>query len=89
MANTIVRSCILGNLMFWLFFQTKNQTQNTLSKDRWTILKKSNDLIKLTEIAGGKLSKKKGKRVDSGCDELSDEDSDSQSVWDLWRGRAL
>ena len=51
--------------------------------DRWTILKISNDLTQLTDIGGGNLSKKKGKRLDSGCDELSDEESDSQSLWDL------
>ena len=54
-----------------------------LSRDRWTILKISNDLTQLTDIhGGGNLSKKKGKRLDSGCDELSDEESDSQSLWD-------
>ena len=35
------------------------------------------------DIGGENLSKKKGKRLDSGCDELSDEESDSQCVWDL------
>ena len=35
------------------------------------------------DIGGGNLSKKKGKRLDSGCDELSDGESDSQSLWDL------
>ena len=65
-----------------IVFKTRPNT-NTLSKDRWTILKISNDLTELTDIGGGNLSKKKGKRLDSGCDELSDEESDSQSVWDL------
>ena len=46
-------------------------------------MKISNDLTELTNIAGGNLSKKKGKRLDSGCDELDDEESDSQSLWDL------
>ena len=67
--------------MFWLFFQTKNK-KNTISKVRWAILKISNDLTELTDNGGGNLIKKKGKRLDSGCDE----ESDSQSAWDLWRG---
>ena len=66
-----------------IVFSNKEPDQNTLSKDRWTILKISNDLTELTDIRGGNLSKKKVKRVNSGCDEFSDDESDSQSVWDL------
>ena len=43
-------------------------------------------MAELSNDGGGNMSKKKGKRVDSGCDEFSDDESDSQSVWDLWRG---
>ena len=46
-------------------------------------MKISNDLTELTDFGGGNLSKKKEKRLDSGCDELSEEESDSQSAWDL------
>ena len=66
-----------------IVFSNKEPDQNTLSRDRWTILKISNDLTELTDIGGGNLSDKKGKRVDSGCDEFSDDESDSHSVWDL------
>ena len=66
-----------------IVFSSKEPNLNTFSKDRWTILKISNDLTELTDIGGGNLSKKKGKRLDSGCDELDDEESDSQSLWDL------
>ena len=62
-----------------IVFSNKEPNTNTLSKDRWAILKISNDLTELTDIEGGNLSKKKGNRLDSGCDE----ESDSQSVWDL------
>ena len=46
-------------------------------------MKISNYLTELPHIAGGNLSKKKGKSVDSGCDEFSNDENDSQSVWDL------
>jgi len=70
-----------------MVFSNSEPEKYKLSKDRWTILKISNDLTQLTDIGGGNLSKKKGKgkgkRLDSGCDELSDEECDSQSLWDL------
>ena len=66
-----------------MVFSNREPDQNKLSKDRWIIFKMSKDLSELTNIEGRKLSKKKGKRLDSGCDELSDEESDSQSLWDL------
>ena len=58
----------------WIVFSTIEPNKNTLSKDTWTILKISNDLTELTDIAGGNLTKKKGKRVDSGCDEFSNDE---------------
>ena len=61
------------NLMFLLHFSNKEPNTNTLSKDRWTVLKISKDLTELTDIGGGNLSKKKGKRLDSGCDEFSND----------------
>ena len=36
-------------------------------------MKISNDLTELADIAGGSLSKKKGKSVDSVCEEFSDD----------------
>ena len=51
----------------------KEPNQNTLSKDRWTILKISNDLAELADIAGGSLSRKKGKSVDSVDEEFSND----------------
>ena len=42
-----------------IVFSNKEPNQNTLSKDRWTILKISNDLTELTDIAGRKLEKGK------------------------------
>ena len=66
-----------------MVFSNREPDKNKLSMDRLTILKISNDLTQLTNIGGGNLSKKKGKRLDSGCDELGDEESDSQSLLDL------
>ena len=67
-----------------MVFSNSEPEKYKLSKDRWTILKISNDLTQLTDIhGGGNLSKKKGKRLDSGCDEFSDGESDSQSLCDL------
>merc|ERR1711954_152827 len=67
-----------------MVFSNREPEKYKLSMDRWVILKISKDLTQLTDIhGGGNLSKKKGKRLDSGCDELSDEESDSQSLWDL------
>ena len=51
----------------------KEPNQNTLSRDRWTILKISNDLTELADIAGGSLSKKKGKSVDSAREEFNND----------------
>ena len=56
-----------------IVFSNKEPNQNTLSKDRWTVLKISNDLTELTDIAGESLSKKKGKSVDSTCEEFSND----------------
>ena len=61
-----------------MVFSNRQPEKNKLSMDRWIIFKISEDLSELTNIEGRKLSKKKGKRLDSGCDELSDEESDSQ-----------
>ena len=66
-----------------IVFSNKEPNTNTLSKDRWTILKISNDLAELSNIAGGNMNKKKGKRADSRCNEFSNDKNDSQSVWDL------
>ena len=44
--------------MFCLFHEPK---KNTLSKDRWTILKISNDLTERADIAGRKLEQEKFK----------------------------
>ena len=66
-----------------IIFSNKEPNTNTLSKDRQTILNISNDLTELIDIGGGNLSKEKEERVDSGCDEFSDDEYDSQSVWDL------
>ena len=68
--------------MFWLFFSNKEPNQSKLLRDGWTILQISNTLTKLADIAGGNLSEKKGNSVDSGCREFSDDENDSQSVWD-------
>ena len=40
-----------------IVFSNRKPDQNKLSKDRWTILKISNDLTKLTDIEGRKLEK--------------------------------
>ena len=56
-----------------IVFSNKEPNQNTLSKDRWTVLKISNDLTELTDIAGESLSRKKGKSVDSACEEFSND----------------
>jgi len=56
-----------------IVFSNKEPNQNTLSKDRWTVLKISNDLTELTDIAGESLSKKMGKSVDSACEEFSND----------------
>ena len=56
-----------------IVFSNKEPNQNTLSKDRWTILKISNDLAELADIAGGSLSRKKGKSVDSVDEEFSND----------------
>ena len=65
-----------------IVFSNKEPNQSKLSRDRWTILQISSDLTKLADIAGGNLSEKKGNSVDSGCREFSDDENDSQSVWD-------
>ena len=56
-----------------IVFSNKEPNQNTLSKDRWTILKISNDLTELADIAGVSLSKKKGKSVDSAREEFNND----------------
>ena len=56
-----------------IVFSAKEPNKNTLSKDRWTILKIWNDLTELADIAGGSLSKKKGKSADSACEEFSND----------------
>ena len=66
-----------------IVFANDEPKRAKLSMDRWVILKISNDLTELADIAGGNYSKKKGKSVDSGCDEFSKDENDSQSVWDL------
>ena len=54
-----------------------------LLKDRWTLLTISNYLTELADIVGRNLSKNKVKRV--GCEdgEFSNDENDSQYVWDL------
>ena len=52
-------------------------------QDRWAIFKITNDLTELAHITGGKLNKKRGKRVDRGCDAFSNDENERQSVWDL------
>ena len=44
-----------------IVFSNNESKKNRLSKDRWTILKISNDLTELTDNGGGNLSKQKGK----------------------------
>ena len=56
-----------------IVFSNKEPNTTTLSKDRWTILKISNDLTELTDIAGGSLSRKKEKSVDSACEEFNND----------------
>ena len=56
-----------------IVFSNKEPNQNTLSRDRWTILKISNDLTELADIAGVSLSKKKGKSVDSAREEFNND----------------
>ena len=60
--------------------------------DRWVILKISKDLTELTDIAGGNLSKKKGKSVDSRFEKFSNDEIDSQfegKVYGISKDRAL
>ena len=66
-----------------IVFANDEPKRAKLSMDRWVILKISNDLTELTDIVGGNMSKNNGKSVGCGSDELSDEETDSQSVWDL------
>ena len=49
-----------------IVFANDEPTRAKLSKDRWVILKISNDLSELTDIVGGNMSKNNGKSV--GCE---------------------
>ena len=69
----MVRSCIFKKPNVLIVFSNKEPNQNMLSKDRWTILKISNDLTELVDIAGVSLSKKKGKSVDSAREEFNND----------------
>ena len=46
-----------------IVFANDEPKRAKLSKDRWVILKISNDLTELVDIVGGYLSKNNGKRV--------------------------
>ena len=56
-----------------IVFSNKEPDQNTLSKDRWAILKISNDLTELTDIAGRKLEKGKEKKSQLGAGRVEPE----------------
>merc|ERR1711954_502154 len=56
-----------------MVFSNREPDKNTLSKDRWTILKISKDLTELTHIPGRKLEKRKEQRKHFGVSEADPE----------------
>ena len=53
-----------------MVFSNMELDENIFSKDGWITLKISNDLTELSDITRRNTSKTKGKRVNSGCDEI-------------------
>ena len=66
--------------MFCLFFKQGTKHKNTFKGDGLYVLKISNGLTKLADIAAGPLSAKNGNSFNIGCWEFSDDENGNQSI---------